>query len=222
MATSSGWSKNFPSGSSSIALGDDEIRSTKSYLEAWLEEEHYVLGGSATSAGRHRLGSGRIFVGPSSQLSNPSGDNHGRMFWTTDTETLFVAASSSSWSAIADAIHLDSQQTFTSKQEFSDVVVTGAIGGIVSVTSVLAADQGVGAAEQSVSVITTTQELFTVGDFLVGSYDSVTNGGVLQVYPRLVSSDHSQIGFYYYNAGASRVTLPAGTTIRVLGFKKDV
>ena len=125
MASNSGWTKGLPSGQSKVSNTDEEFRSLKSFVEAWTETEHYATGGSATSAGVHRLGSGRAFVGTVSQLSNPTGDNGGRLFWATDTETLYVAqASSSSWSAIADAIKLDSRQTWTAHQEFTSAIST--------------------------------------------------------------------------------------------------
>lgn len=120
MASNSGWTTNLPSGQSKVSQVDDELRSLKSFQEAWLEEEHYVTDGSANSAGVHKLGSARAFVGTTSQLSNPTGDNSGRLMHTTDDGGLWVAnASTSSWTLLTNSITLGSQQTFTALQEFS-------------------------------------------------------------------------------------------------------
>lgn len=120
MASNSGWNKDIPSGSSAIAQGDDEIRSFKSHMQAWWEQEHYATDGSTTSAGIHKPGSARAFVAASSALSNPTADNDGRLFFATDTNQMFVAnVSTSSWSVFADNIQLSSTQTWTGLQQFN-------------------------------------------------------------------------------------------------------
>ena len=125
MATNSGWSKSVPSGTSKISSGDDEIRSFKSYMQEWWEEEHYGTDGSANSAGVHKHGSARAFVGTTSQLSNPTGDNDGRLFFDTVAPGLYVAdGSASTWKIVTNAITLASQQTWTALQEFSAGVET--------------------------------------------------------------------------------------------------
>lgn len=223
MASNSGWTFGLPSGQSKVSNTDEEFRSLKSYVERWIEQEHYVTGGSSASAGVHRLGSARIYSGPASQLSNPTGDGGNRLFFTTDTERLYVAqASSSSWSLASENVQTTSANSWSALQEFSDIAVTNHIAGIASYVTKLGADVGVAAGSQTVSVLTTTQNLFTLGDFLIASYESLTNGGVLVTSPRVVTSDISQLALYVYNGGASRNTIPSGTTVRVLGFKHAV
>lgn len=120
MASNSAWSKSVPSGLSRVADGDDAIRSFKSHMEAWWEDEHYATGGSTSSAGRHRVGSARVYQGTTSQLSNPTGDGSHRLFHATDTGGLYVAnPSTSSWTLLTNSITLGSAQTWTALQEFS-------------------------------------------------------------------------------------------------------
>lgn len=137
MASNSGWSTAVPSGQSRISNGDDEIRSTKSFMQAWWEQEHYAVGGSAASAGVHRLGSARAFVGTTSQLSNPTGDNEGRLFFTSDNTGLRVA-SDGTWKPVTNAITLASAQSWSALQQFdagvqaSDLSVAGSFSGWIS------------------------------------------------------------------------------------------
>jgi hypothetical protein len=137
MASNSGWSTAVPSGQSRISNGDDEIRSVKSFMQAWWEQEHYATGGSAASAGVHRHGSARAFVGTTSQLSNPTGDNEGRLFFTSDNTGLRVA-SGGTWKPVTNAITLASSQTWTALQEFdggiqaSNLSVEGSFSGWIS------------------------------------------------------------------------------------------
>ena len=120
MASNVGWNKNVPSGFSSIALGDDEFRSIKSFMQAWWEQEHYATDGSANSAGVHKPGSARAYVGTNSQLSNPE---TGRLFWTTDEARLYVG-SESGWSQLPA---LGSVNTWTATQEFANSASSHAI-----------------------------------------------------------------------------------------------
>jgi hypothetical protein len=106
-------------------------------MQAWWEQEHYATGGSAASAGVHRHGSARAFVGTTSQLSNPTGDNEGRIFFTSDTTGLRVA-SGGTWVPVTNAITLASAQTWTALQEFdvgiqtSNLSVEGSFSGWIS------------------------------------------------------------------------------------------
>lgn len=146
MASNSGWTTELPSGQSKVSNTDEEFRSLKSYVEEWIETEHYATGGSTTSAGVHRLGSARAFVGTASQLSNPTGDNSGRIFWVTDTSELRVGnASTSSWSVASDAIQLSSQQTWTALQEFTSGLSVSqlTVSGEMNVASVVTFDHDV-------------------------------------------------------------------------------
>lgn len=115
MATNSGWSKSVPSGTSKISLGDDEIRSFKSYMQEWWEDEHYGTDGSASSAGVHKTGSARAF----SQSTQPTAVlPKGQLWHDTDDASLYVY-DGSSWVTLTSGIALGSQQTFTALQEFS-------------------------------------------------------------------------------------------------------
>lgn len=115
MASNSGWDKTVPSGTSLINVGDDDIRSFKSSMEAWWEEEHYATDGSANSAGEHKLGAARAYVGDNSQLSNPV---TGRVFLNTDDNAIWGALSTATWTRVASSVHLDSIQTWTEQQNF--------------------------------------------------------------------------------------------------------
>lgn len=99
MAATSAWSKDQPSGSSSIRDGDDTIRSDKSVLQATLDQEHYFTpqtSASSASGGIHRPGSGRVFFGTRASLATPSSaDSAGRLFFATDTASLHYLAASS-------------------------------------------------------------------------------------------------------------------------------
>ena len=98
-AITSGYSKNQPSGSSSIRDGDDMLRSDKSILEAALNDEHYFTpqtSASSASGGIHRKGSARVFTGTRASLATPSSaDSDGRLYYATDTESLHIIQTSS-------------------------------------------------------------------------------------------------------------------------------
>lgn len=229
MASNSGFTRNLPSGQSKVSNTDEEFRSLKSFMETWIETEHYAMGGSATSAGIHRHGSGRAFVGPASQLSNPTADNDGRLFWVTDTETLYVGqVSSSSWSAIADAIKLDSVQTWSARQAFNagasltqPTSLSGTFSGITSLTTVLVTDVGVGTDASTVSVLVNTNSRFTYGDVLLVSASSVIGGLADYTLKALIGSDPAFVSVQLRNfaTSGSRTTLPSGTTLHIIGFK---
>lgn len=95
----SAWSKNQPSGSSSIRDGDDMIRSDKSVLEAALNDEHYFTpqtSASSVSGGLHRQGSARAFMVARASVTTPSSaDSAGKLIVCTDTGALLIANSSS-------------------------------------------------------------------------------------------------------------------------------
>jgi hypothetical protein len=95
----SAWSNSIPSGASSIRHGDDEIRSTKSFVQNLIDSEHYFNLDSASSAsgGVHRQGSARIFVNATrASLATPaSADSKGRLAYCEDTESLHYLGTSS-------------------------------------------------------------------------------------------------------------------------------
>jgi len=86
MATFSPWNKNAPSDLSLVRDGARQMRSDKAVLEATLDEEHFFNEGAPESAGVHRPGSARPFVGPRSGVA-PHGDG-ARLYFAEDTKTL--------------------------------------------------------------------------------------------------------------------------------------
>lgn len=98
-ANTSGFSRNQPSGDSSIRLGDDLIRSDKSIFEETLNSEHYFTpqtAASSLSGGVHRHGSGRMFSGTRASLVTPSSaDSEGRLFYATEYSALLYVGTSS-------------------------------------------------------------------------------------------------------------------------------
>ncbi len=101
MASNSGFTDQLPSNTSSVALGDDEFRSVKSFMFNWWEQEHYGLDGSSTSAGVHKEGFARIY----SQSAAPTAIlPKGQLWHDSDNESLFVAtaAGTGSWLTLVD------------------------------------------------------------------------------------------------------------------------
>lgn len=94
----SGFTATVPSGTSSIRHGDDEIRSTKSLMQAVINDEHYFAldSASSVSGGIHRKGSARVFTVARASLVTPaSADSDGRLVYTTDLESLHILNTSS-------------------------------------------------------------------------------------------------------------------------------
>lgn len=110
MASNSGWSKGLPSATSSVALGDDDIRSNNSVLQAGLQDEHYWTDGSANSAGVHKTGSARAF----SQSAAPTATLPiGQLWHDSDIDALFVAeaAGTGSWTQVSSSNNILSAST---------------------------------------------------------------------------------------------------------------
>lgn len=80
-----GWSETSPANTDLVGQGDDAIRSLKSTIRVGVGAEH-VWPTSSGNAGAHKLGSARVFVGPSSQVS--SADTTGRLMWNSTDSTL--------------------------------------------------------------------------------------------------------------------------------------
>lgn len=97
MANISGdWNKSMPSGSSSIADGDDLLRQHWNSLESTIGQEH-AFSSTATLAGYHKPGSARVYTGLSSALSAdnlPTDVEEGRLFTELDTGRLFLLGAS--------------------------------------------------------------------------------------------------------------------------------
>ncbi len=88
--TTIGWNNATPSATDLGGLGDDEIRSLKSNVQGGLSAEHLWPSGGGL-AGVHALGSARVFVGPTSQVS--SADTSGRLMWnSTTSQLIYVGA----------------------------------------------------------------------------------------------------------------------------------
>lgn len=233
MASNSGWTTGLPSGQSKVSTTDEEFRSFKSFVQAWLEEEHYVTQGSAASAGILKKGGGRAFVGPSSQLSNPTADNDGRFFWATDIETLFVAqASSSSWSRVEDNVQLTSDQTWTGDQQIGDgtdgeLILDPPDGdwkvlGVVSGISRFGANLGIAAGISTSIDLRNPNSALTYGDpIFVSSADSGGVFGASVLLSASVVPSSGSVRVILHNAEVSRVTFNSGTTIRFVGFKSS-
>ena len=122
MASTTSWDESVPSGTSSIAQGDDDIRSLKSFVRSWISQEHYTTDGSATSAGEHKLGSARAFQLPLSQISGVA-NRTGQISHDTTNNYLWVG-SGSSISQIAGAA-VGSVNTWTARQAFTGNVRIG-------------------------------------------------------------------------------------------------
>lgn len=138
MASNSDFTDQLPSNTSSAALGDDEFRSTKSFMRNWWEEDHYALDGSSGSAGVHKLGSARGFeMAATSELSNPTGDNSGKLAWVSANNGLYVAdGSNSTWTLVTNSITLGSNQTWTARQGFTRGVTIGDLTGPPTIHSI--------------------------------------------------------------------------------------
>jgi len=140
MASNSGFTDQLPSDTSAASLGDDDLRSIKSFMFNWWEDEHYALDGSATSAGVHKAGSARAF----SQSAAPTAVAPiGQIWHDTDTNELSIStgAGTSNWTiasvAPASAVPWTSAHTFSGGVAFSGGVdFTSA----VTLTSTLSTD----------------------------------------------------------------------------------
>ena len=174
MASNSGWSKGLPSGTSNIALGDNDIRSNNSVLQAAWEDEHYFLDGSAGSAGVHKAGSARAYV----QASAPTAVLPSGQIWLdTDTDRLYIAeaAGTGSWTTVLGEVTLGSAQTFTALNEFtsgvsaSQITTAGTIHAISGLTT-----SHITASSISVSNLTTATLNLTGG--LSVSHLTATSG----------------------------------------------
>lgn len=83
--TTISWDNSTPAATDLVGLGDDVIRSLKSNLQGGLSAEHLWPSGGGLS-GVHALGSARVFVGTSSQVS--SADTSGRLMWNSTSSKL--------------------------------------------------------------------------------------------------------------------------------------
>ncbi len=138
MANFDGFSVTVPSGTSAVSDGDNDMRSTKSYMKEWWEQEHYATDGSSASAGVHKEGSARAW----SQSAAPTAVNIGQLWHDSDDDAFYVAeaAGTGSWTQISASVTLSSVNTWTALNNFSsnitvaDITVTSAVDRILSGT----------------------------------------------------------------------------------------
>lgn len=136
MANASTWTRGHPSGASLLRDFDDLYRSDKSILEASLLEEHYWQDGSTASAGRHKLGSARIYSGASSEVS-ATGEK-GRLMWD-ETNTQLVAlhaATTTRLPGLAAANTWSGAQTFSA--QITSTLATGTAPFAITSTTLVA------------------------------------------------------------------------------------
>lgn len=125
MASTTSWDETVPSGTSSIAQGDDDIRSLKSFFRSWVSQEHYTTDGSSTSAGEHKLGSARAFQLPLSKISGVA-NRAGQLSHDTTNNYLWVGSGSSISNVLGAGVN--SVNTWTVRQNFTGVVsITGGL-----------------------------------------------------------------------------------------------
>lgn len=250
MASNSGWDKATPLGSDAVSAGDDQIRSMKSHMQAWWEEAHYGTDGSAGSAGVHKLGSARGYVFASaSQLSNPTGDNGGKIGFVGN-QVWIADASNSTWTLAFGSLSLASVNTWTALNNFSagittsgitstqniqttqltassrvtaaDLAVGGVFTGIVSgVTNLAAALVIDGDDFPPISMVNTGSAL-TSGDIIIVGVprdDAVAFSQEDVVFSAGIDLSSASVIVTFHNVSASTVTYASGTTIRYIGFK---
>lgn len=134
-ANLSSWSTAWPSGSSSIRLGDDEIRNSKSLLELAVNDEHYftVASASSLSGGIHKQGSARIFgIATRASLATPSStDSNTRLAYAADMQSLhFIGTSSNStmvWGADPPGAQAYSASTTLASGATTVVILTSEV-----------------------------------------------------------------------------------------------
>lgn len=89
------WDNTTPAGTESIGLGDDRIRSLKSAVQTAMDDEH-IFPSSGGTAGLHRLGAARAYVGTQSRVSastTSANAGDGRLMVASDTSNLFGVGS---------------------------------------------------------------------------------------------------------------------------------
>jgi hypothetical protein len=84
------WNEGSPAAGDTVASGPGAINSIQSNIRTGLASEH-VWPSSTGPAGAHLLGSARVFVGTTSQVS--SADTAGRLMFASDTSHLWYVGS---------------------------------------------------------------------------------------------------------------------------------
>lgn len=94
------WVTTTPADGDFVANGASVIRSTRSFIQSAMSQEHFYGDGPS---GAHRQGSARVFVGANSAIS--SADTDGRMMWdSTNSQLNYVG--SEGVAAIGGARHV--------------------------------------------------------------------------------------------------------------------
>ena len=115
-----GWDETAPADSRNAGLGAGDIRSIQSNLRGALDAEHHYPS-SGGSAGAHRLGSARAYVGTASAVS--SADTDGRLMFTSDSSNLYVVNSATTVLAGGRyALHCPSNYTFGNSSRITSKV----------------------------------------------------------------------------------------------------
>ena len=78
------WVTTTPADGDFVSVGASVIRSTRSYIQSAMSQEHFYGDGPS---GAHREGSARAFFGPASAIS--SADTTGRLMATSDTSEFY-------------------------------------------------------------------------------------------------------------------------------------
>jgi hypothetical protein len=211
MASTTSWDETVPSGTSSIAQGDDDIRSLKSFMRSWISQEHYTTDGSTTSAGEHKLGSARAFSLPLSQISGVA-NRRGQISHDTTNNYLWVGSGSS----ISQILGLNeaSRNTFTAQQNFHANAKIGTGGSAISsvgqYTLAIASITTIAASSTSVIAISNTLNSgHSLGPFALG-YQG--NGASMSVQATAYYDIQGEVLYAaFYNPTGSAVTLPAQT-----------
>ncbi len=155
MASNSGWDKTVPSGTSAISQGDDAIRSLKSHMQEWWEDEHYATDGSTNSAGVHKTGSARAY----SQSAQPTAVLPKGQLWHDPDDDAFYIYDGSSWQQISANITLASNNSWSGFNDFaggletSDLSINGIFDGVTSYTTLIDFSS---VAAQGVDLVTAT------------------------------------------------------------------
>ena len=223
MANFDGFDLTVPSNTSSAALGDDEFRSVKSYLQNWFEQEHYATDGSSASAGVHKAGSARIYT----QSAAPTAVNIGELWHDPDDDGLYVAeaAGTGNWQVVTNSISLgvantwSALQTFTSATSANDIAVGGSFTGIVSGSTTLTADAGANAEKVITLNLVNENSALSLGDFIILSgYEAETIDFIASA--SIISSTGTIRANFWNTNPVSRQTIGAGTVINYLGFTR--
>ena len=185
------WDNTTPPGTESIGLGDDRIRSLKTSVQEFLDNEHNFPSAGGASSGYHRLGSARAHYGTQSRVS--SGDTDGRLMVTSDSSRLFGTNSTGTLlfgSPGGISVEGNSDQTFPQRYRWAlefGAVNTGSSGSI----NISFANSGFSNTPTVVATAVLTASIIVLGTaessrITIFSYNS--GGGVAALAPSVAAS----------------------------------